>query len=161
GRRGRQDWYSHLAQCERVRSSAPRDLLHAPIMAESTGTGRSCLMGSPWLGSHAAGPGARACARLLWGNQGRVPAHPDGGSKSRAVRSRILDDVDADERDLVAAPVLGPMGDIARLRNHVARLVLSDIAAFAQLRQRARENVGNGGALPMAMNAGHACRLEG
>jgi len=66
GGRGCQDWYSHLARCERVRSSAPRDLLHALIMAESTGTGRSWHTGPPALGSHAARPRGKAREWCSW-----------------------------------------------------------------------------------------------
>src|SRR5438445_395996 len=85
--------------------------------------------------------GLGSVSRAAQPAKSRTPTTP---ASDRAVPIDLLrlEDVDADDHDLARALVLRPVGDVLRLGDHVARVILLLVSALAAFGERAFQDVG-------------------
>src|SRR5262245_30458876 len=81
-------------------------------------------------------------------------------ARAAAVDTLRLEDVDTDEDHLAGALVLRPVGHVARLGDHVARLVLLLVTALPHLGQRPLENVSKRRTVLVTVDSRHPAGLE-
>src|SRR5207244_1414950 len=114
----------------------PRRSASATLVIDEPGGTRYVMSTTTYGGAQ-----SMAVSRAAQPAKSRTPTTP---ASDRAVPIDLLrlEDVDADDHDLARALVLRPVGDVPRLGDHVARVILLLVSALAAFGERAFQDVG-------------------